>query len=372
MKNKFISISLLLILIFALTGCFSYQDINKVLFVTLVTVDVTDTGEPMMRVEAFHAYRSKKGQGETGNRLVFESTGETIFDAIRNMNRSAIYKMDYTQNKVLVFTEKAAEYGIHKFLDVFMRDQEILLYPSIVIYRGDIHEFLHTSFKQEDFTGTYLNYLLKNKVIATHLGRNQLNQYLNYREIEDQVAAITMITMEGEPGEEKIVVQGSCILKEDKKVGTLEDEKAKIFNLLNNQFKNGLFTISHPNKKEEHITLQVLKAKTKTNVHFESEESISVEKNVHLRISLGETQASLELDQKMIETIQKELEKSIKKQGEDLFHQYAEKKIDLFQIGEAICRKKPSWYDEDVFSRIHFVVNVKVDMTTSSQTRGYR
>ena len=365
-------IGIALLIIFLCTGCFSYQDINKVIFATMVVIDVADSSNVMLHVEAFHSYRSKKGNTEIGERLVFQATGSTVFEAIRAIDRSAIYKIDYTQNKIILFTERATEHGLEEFLDIFMRDQEVLLYPATLVFQGDPSYLMKASFKQEDFTGTYLNYLLKNEVIGSRLKRNQINVLFNYRDIADQVALMDVIGLIEHEGEERIELRGHCILKDDKKIDILDIEKTKIFNVVNNEFKNGVFNVDHPTEKNKSITLQVLKSKAKTKYDFQEDGQVRVKKDVKMEVSMGETGSPIELTDEMRRKIEEELEKRIRNEGQQLFHEYADQNIDLFELNQGIYRRRPDLYKEGDLSKISLTINAMVNMTTSSETRGYR
>ena len=52
---------------FIMSSCFSYRDINRVLFVTALMIDVDDTGKSILYAEAFKGIRGGSPEG-TGSK----------------------------------------------------------------------------------------------------------------------------------------------------------------------------------------------------------------------------------------------------------------------------------------------------------------
>ncbi len=59
--KRFIAVLLVFSNIF-LQGCFSYRDINKLLFATAVIVDVDNSNNPVLFVEAYKGVREESNQ----------------------------------------------------------------------------------------------------------------------------------------------------------------------------------------------------------------------------------------------------------------------------------------------------------------------
>ena len=56
-KKILVIICLILMNCFSMTSCFSYRDINKLLFVTAIIIDVDDNNNPILYAEAFKGIR---------------------------------------------------------------------------------------------------------------------------------------------------------------------------------------------------------------------------------------------------------------------------------------------------------------------------
>ena len=121
LKNKRRKASVLLTLLFIpmlLTSCFDYHDINKVTFPTSVIFDVNDLGQEVVYLDCIKPYRSTNDSSDKGRRIIYKGEGKTALVALNDINRASSFKLDYSQIRAYIFTEKASRKGIKKFLDL--------------------------------------------------------------------------------------------------------------------------------------------------------------------------------------------------------------------------------------------------------------
>jgi spore germination protein KC len=69
--KKILIISYIIMNCFTMTSCFSYKDVNKVLFATSLIIDVDDDGNPLLYVETFKGARGTTPEG-TDERIIFK------------------------------------------------------------------------------------------------------------------------------------------------------------------------------------------------------------------------------------------------------------------------------------------------------------
>ena len=117
-KNLFLTICTIILLPLLLTGCFNYHDINKVTFPTSVIFDINDLGEAVIYLDCIKPYRSTNDSSDKGRRIIYKGEGRTAMEALEDINRASSYKLNYSQTRAYIFTEKAAKNGIKKFLDL--------------------------------------------------------------------------------------------------------------------------------------------------------------------------------------------------------------------------------------------------------------
>ena len=153
LKNKRRKASVLLsllILPLLLTGCFDYHDINKVTFPTSIIFDVDDLGQEIVYLDCIKPYRSTNDSSDKGRRIIYKGIGKTALEALNDINRASSFKLDYTQTRAYIFTEKASRKGIKKFLDLINNNSEFSMKPSAFVYYGDVDELVKTVSTDEE------------------------------------------------------------------------------------------------------------------------------------------------------------------------------------------------------------------------------
>ena len=176
--KKILVIGCIIMSCMGMTSCFSYRDINKILFVTALLVDVDDDGMPILYAEAFRGIRGSSPEG-LDERILFKGKGKTMFEAVRDMNAIASYKLNYTQNKAIIFTQKAAEAGVDNFIDFSDRDQELLIRPYIAVFIGDPEKLIKLDIVQEKYIGILLVQIIDNIGSSSRAVTLSFNTFLN-------------------------------------------------------------------------------------------------------------------------------------------------------------------------------------------------
>lgn len=340
MKLKMILCSLICMTL--LSGCFNYQDIDRAIFSTAMIIDVNEDKNVVLYSEVFHTYRSKENNSETGTRLIFSSTGKTLFEAVRNQNKTASNKINFEQNKVIIFTKRAAEYGIDHFIDFLNRDQELLLRQYILLFEGDPKELIQLTIKQEEYLGLYLYDLVRNEIVSKFYDIFQVYEYLNNRYIGNSIEVMGILKIKEEALEDDVLIEGAGILKDGKMIEKMEPEDANIYNEMMGQGTTRLIILPHPTIQGKNITLEVLNSKIQSSVTY-NEDKITLEKDFKFRISFAESEDTIDLDSpEILKKIKKVAEEQTEKRYQEFFEKYKEKGLDIFRIQEMLSRKYPN------------------------------
>lgn len=352
-----------------LTGCYSYRDIDRALFCTGIIIDVNKEGYVVLYSELFHSYRSKETNNEKGTRLVFTSTGRTLMEAVRNQNKNASHKISYEQNKVIVFTKRAAEYGIDNFIDFLNRDQELLLRQYILLYEGDPRDLIGINIKQEEYLGLYIFDLVRNEIVQNFADIFQVYKYLNDRYIGNEIEVMAFIKIKKEELQDDVIIDGAGILKKGKLIEIMEASDAVVFSGMMGKGSSKLIIIPHPNYKDKHITLEVLSKGLKTFIKYDKGKII-LEKIFDVRVTFAESEKEIELDDpKKLKEIEKTAEEEVKKLVSNLFEKYKEKDLDIFRIEELLSRKYPNEDIKNPLRRTELKVEADVSIEGSTDVQ---
>ena len=352
-----------------MTACFSYRDINKVLFITALIIDVDNGGNPILYAEAFKGVRGGTPEG-MDERILFNGTGKTLFEAVRDMNATSSFKLNYTQNKVIIFTEKAAEYGIDNYIDFLDRDQELLIRPYIAVYRGDPQKLMKLHLNQEKYIGVFVVELIENIGSSSRAIEQSLNQFYNQRVMGDRSSVVTILDIPKNSLEPKLEINGGAVIKNDRMIGTLSRSEGQGFNFLMNSIKGGTLEITNPCDVNRFVTLEILKNKTKTKVDY-YENIVHFKKNIKVDVDFGEAQKSIVLTKENIEKIQEKAESNIKKACIQVFQQYKDIGVDIFDICEVFHAKYPKAKFEDIINQTQLEVEVEVKIMNTGDTKNF-
>lgn len=363
--KKMLLVILLVSTIF-LNGCFSYIDINRVIFVTSLVIDVEKEGEVTVYVEAFHSFRSNKTNEEQGQRVFYKATGVTLFDAVRKLNNQASHKINYTQNKAIFFTKRAAEKGMTEFFDFIHRDQEFLLRTFILVLDGEPEEIYKVELKESDFLGLFLYDLLDNPATGAKRVHDKINQFLNSRLQGKRTETVGMVQVVKEELEEKIEVSGAAIISDDKMVGELDAIELLAYNFFRDIVDAGLVIYVNPTSDDDKlVVLEIIKSKTNSSLTFDGNK-IYLKKDINVRTTFAESQGPITLDEKTLEELSESASQVIKKEIYELFNKYKEKDINIFEIQRDFDRLYPKAKIENTLAitELEVVVNVFIEGST--------
>lgn len=359
----------ILILSLFLTGCFSYRDVNRVVFVTSIGIDLDEENKPILYAEAFASMRpTKEIAGGAETRVVFSCSGETIFEAIRNLNRTSALKLNYTQNKAIIFSEKAAKYGLDNFLDVLIRDQELLLRKYLYITKIDLKELMKIKLNEETYIGIFLDDLAVNRPVRTKESLMRIDQFIIQRNLGSKVNALNTIERMDDALNSRIAINKLAIMKDDKMVNDLNDDETFFYNIVRNNIRAGYIRVSNPDNQSEVMTLEILKLNTKIDPVYNGN-IMEVTVNVKTKTSVAEAKKSFHLSD---DTEKKELiriaEQNIEKGIMDLYEEYRDIDIDIFNLQKHINIKYPNANIEDIFNNIILKIEADVFIEGSSDT----
>ncbi|MBU3189316.1 Ger(x)C family spore germination protein [Clostridium bowmanii] len=367
--KKILIIGLIIMNCFSMSSCFSYRDINKVLFITGVIVDVDNIGNPIIYGEAFKGIRGVAPQG-MDERILFKGTGKTMFEAIRNMNSTSSYKLNYTQNKAIIFTQKAAELGLDNFIDLLDRDQELLIRPYIAVYKGDPEKLIKLNIAQDKYIGLFLVQLIENIGASSRAVKLDLNQFYNQRNMGDKTNVVTIIDITKDTIEPTLEVNGGAVIKDDKMVSILSSDEGQGFNFLMNTILGGTLEITNPCDINKFVTLEIKKSKTNTEISY-YDNIVHLKKKIVVKVDFGEAQKSIILTNENISKIQETSEKNIVKACNNVFQKYKGMGIDIFDISQEFYTKYPKIKIENVINKTDIEVEAEVQIMNIGDVKNF-
>ena len=368
---KKIMFSLILSMCLLFNGCYNYRDINKVIFATSLIIDIDEQNNPILYMETFKPYRSATSGSDKGERIVYKGKGKTVFEALRDMGLSSSYKINGTQCKAIIFTEKAAAYGIDNFIDFFDRDQEFLIRQYIAIFEGDVERLAKIKMKSEEYVGIFLTDLMSNIGTASRSIELSINDYLNKRLEPPYATVLTVLKINDDQIEDILSIDGGAIIKDDKFVDRLPQNESQGYNFIINKVKSGTLEIPNPEEDNKFVALEIRSSKTKTKLDYNGN-TLKYKKIIKVRTTLGEAQKSVSLTNEEIDKITKRAEKNIEVACKDVFNKYKNRDLDIFDVQKDFHKKYPKKDSKDIFKDTEIEVEAHVYLEGSSNKLNFR
>ncbi len=373
--NKYKKIVVIICIIitncFIMTSCFSYRDINRLIFITAIIIDVDDSNNPIIYGEAYKGIRATTPVG-SDERILFKGSGKTMFEAVRNMNATSSYKINYTQNKAIIFTQKAAEFGLDNFIDFLDRDQEMLIRPYISIYQGDPEKLIKLNILQEKYIGFFIMHLIENVGASSRALELSFNDFYNQRNMGDRVNVVTIIDIPKDTIEPRLQINGGAVIKDDKMVNIIKTDEGQGFNFLMNNVSSGTLEITNPCDIDKFTTLEIRKSKTKTEISYDNN-VVNLKKKINVKVDFAEAQKEITLTKENIIKIQKKSEENIVKACNLLFQKYKGLGMDIFDIAEEFYQKYPRIkIDGDIINKTELKVEVDVQIMNTGDVKNFQ
>ncbi len=213
------------------TGCWGKHELTELFFVTGVALDTSVTPgeiEYALQVAKTQAASSGKSSGGSSSSekatILFTDTEKTMAEAINSINRDASRKIFIHHNQVILFGDDLARAGLYSHIDIFMRDQESRMEVPIAIVMGKAADVLEAEMEQDKVTGAYLSRLFDSR---STISPNYTVSILDFasRLLEPSISPVAPLLKLTKTGDQtELSVEGMAIFKDDKMIGTLDNE----------------------------------------------------------------------------------------------------------------------------------------------------
>lgn len=365
MVKKAVCVLLCLSMIFPLGGCWSYIGLNEITIVAGVGIDYDkDSKEYMITSEVIDLSKSNKQTGIKSK--IVESSGKTIFEAIRSAKRKLINKLYWGNDQLLVIGKELAQEGkISAVIDWFMSDEESRETVDVVISQEKTAgELLKTEGLTESVTSYELREIVNDDQHDTASIR-KVSLYQIFNLLRARGVSLTLPALHLAKNVDKSVVEanGVAVFKKDNLIGYLSPNDTKSYLFAVGDINGGVLPVSSTNENEPDVSLEITKSKTKTTYSYQ-EGKITVEIKIDTDVSLDEVEKETDLlDEKEIAGIESNAQKMIEKRVSDVIKTVqTEYDSDIFGFGNMIYKKDPRLWDqlEPQWDKIFQTVQVKV------------
>ncbi|WP_404332318.1 Ger(x)C family spore germination protein [Mesobacillus maritimus] len=261
-----------------LTGCAGKREINDLAIVMAVGIDKADDGQVEITVQVVRPADSR-GQtgapsGQTGDPIwAASSTGQTLFEAIRNLSTFSSRRVFWAHNYAIVISEDYAKEGIQEVVDFFTRNPELRMRTWVMVTPEKASEIVSTLSGIEVIPGEAINKLFRYTGVSVQAPRTQmidLQAALADKSTEPVVARVQFINKgvsNKKPGQagsiKQIELAGAGVFKGEKMVSVIEPKEMKGLLPFIEKPETGMMVLVCPDDEKKKISLELVNQRFK-------------------------------------------------------------------------------------------------------------
>src|SRR5690554_3555812 len=239
MKKKIISMGLIL---FLLSGCWNYQEIQDFANVAGIAIDKGEEKKYKVSMEVISLDATTDFKPQTH---VYESEDDTILGAGRSAISFVSKKLYYGHCKVIIISEELAREGISNLLDIFLRDHEFRITMLLFIAKGSsAKEMLEETAELSDVASYELEHMVRRHMIFSTFSKKQSLYRVIGKILEEGVAPVIPILelIQVSEDEKTFNLAGMACFRGDVFVNYLDVEETKYFLCLTDKYVAGFLT----------------------------------------------------------------------------------------------------------------------------------
>ena len=363
-------------IIFLLTGCYNYREINELAIVSGVNIRKVDD-EIELTTEVINPKKEQDASsGEEPEFIIYTSRAKSVQEAIRKMMKESPRKMYGAHIEILVIDEGIAREYLMDILDSFARNPEIRSEFKVLVGKSD--DILKITTPLEKISSENIRNSLENN--NKYLG---FANVVTYHELISNVLnpnielVLPVLSMKGNVnlGEDKenisntsvkatSIIDGMAIFRNNKLIGYLTEEESLTYNILRDSAKN--FFIRTSGHDNEYIVHEIIRLSSKMEFDRNKNE---------MKITLTGKSAISEVNEKIdlenleeVSKLEKKLNQELKKMVERSILSIQKKyNSDIFGFGDVIYKSYPKYFQkikdefkQDGFKNMKVNVSVKI------------
>jgi spore germination protein KC len=387
MTRKAVSLLLILLTLVCLSGCWSRREMSELAIVMGAGVDRTLDNRirltlQLARPAAFGGGAETGGVGAAERQnitWVVSETGDTIFEAERNLALKISRRIYWAHNIILVFGAEAAKSGVGNYVDFFMRDPMSRENIWVLVTRGEAKELLESHSELEKTSAQSIGFVERNKAglavifkdFAMALASRGTNPALPAVELQ-KLGEPQGSGMEEEKQHEEVVMTGTGVFKDEYLVGWLDTSETRGLLWLRDEINKGIITVPLPGRPDKLLSINVVRARTRVEPEYDGE-NIGFNITITIDGELLEQQSGedLTIPDKVEEIEAAAAMDVIRKCTVTLEKAQGEYGVDIFNFGEAFHRKykrdwkelKYQWNDAFAGAQINIYVEAHLRRT---------
>ena len=380
-------IKYLIILLPLLTGC-NYRELNKLGITTAVSIDYQNNNYNIIAEVVNPIKQQDASSANNSPFITFKNSASSLQEAFRNIVLESPRQLYTAHLEIIVLSEEIVNNHLKEFLEYFTRDPETRTEIKIIIAKTDKSikgislQTLLTNFSSSNILESLE---LQSQVLGLtyEVTINELlNMYIDpYLEVT--LPSMTLYGNE-EIGDEKenittsspkaiVKIGTTAITKDNKILGYLSIEEAKIQNIINGNIKETILKYPY---KNGYVVFEPNQIKTKKEVDIKNNK-IKIELSGYSKTKEVQTNIDIK-NKKEVEKLNQHFNKELEKEIINTFNNIKENyNTDIFGFRQLYYHtdhkyfkeKCNNWY-EDIYPNIKLEVKSNIKLYEKGNTLG--
>lgn len=267
-----------LLAVVSVSGCRDAREIESVGFVLGLGIDETADG----RIEVWAQVAlpsAKPAEEEKQQSWTARSVGDTVWDAVRQLNNRSAKVLFRAHVRALIFGERFARGGVARALDVLARDGQFRYKSWVFVTSDPVGDVLGAETKQSSSVALFLDDLMRNTARSSTVPRSRFLDLLTSTEQPgDQplLARVRLVESEdggGQPegeagmaeaGPKELRIEGSAALCGDRMAGWLDAEETAMALMVCNRLAAYSFVMPMPGDQGGTIGFDMIRSHADT------------------------------------------------------------------------------------------------------------
>lgn len=342
--KKVVFIIIIFIICIILSGCWDYREMRELGIVSAIAIDKADEADKILvTAQIINANNiSQPGSTGSGEKAYFNinATEDTIYKALRQITHKIDRKIYASHMKVLIINKSMAREGILEYIDFFIRDPEPRNNIYLLVSEGKAADILNIEPDIEKINGNYINNMIKSNFAVSQSADINLQEFLQNLISENTSSVTPLIRIE----ENKLVLGGGAIFKENKYVGSLNEKEARGLLWILDRVKSGIL-INKGFEEGDKISFETIRVSSNIDPVIKDNEII-INIEIYNKSEIGETTGCVNLYSDLqLSAMKKRNATVINNEIKAVIKKAKELNTDIFGFGEMIYKKYPDeWY----------------------------
>ncbi|MBZ9519765.1 Ger(x)C family spore germination protein [Bacillus safensis] len=312
-----------------LTSCAQPRLLDELNISQAAGFDLMEDGE-MKGFFVFPVFKSE----EQGSYQILSAKSNTISNIQFLVSEKSPFPVVMGQVLVILVSEKLAkEVGMIDLMNYIYRDPIIGSRQVFAIVGGEVEELLYTKMNQTNLNiGVYLSDLLAQNMRNGNEPVTNQHIFMNQMMAKGVDAYLPYIKRTSNA----IKVSGVALFDQEKMVGHIPGDDTFTFKAMIENHKNGIYEFQLHDRAKTHVVIENIKS----HVSYQIKPTKNLTKKPHITIDiklkgeLKEFMKSKKIDKpNILDQVEKEVEKRITQQGEDLVQSFKKQNIDPLGLG---------------------------------------